>query len=160
VAKSYVLRALKILGLEEIVRLSQVLKVKPAMMKKAAGQELVSWSDASDQAEVHQVPDSPPLATILPFKKEQPRREPEQNSTPNDPAQSTEVEIPNLVSSEFMLWQRELTKDVSSPLMSKEAVKGYSKSTEMYVVKTPSADGTDKIRFASTKGVLVNKKQA
>jgi hypothetical protein len=160
VAKSYVLRALKILGLEEIVRLSQVLKVKPAMMKKAAGQELVSWSDASDQAEVNRAQESPPLATILPFKKELPRREQEESSTPSDPAQSTDAEIPNLVSSEFILWQRELTKDVSSPLMSKEAVKGYSKSTEMYVVKTPSADGTDKIRFASTKGVLVNKKQA
>jgi hypothetical protein len=34
------------------------------------------------------------------------------------------------------------------------------KSNEMYVVKTPSSDGKDKIRFAATQGVLINKKQA
>lgn len=159
-AKSYVLRALKILGLEEIVRLSQVIKVKPSMMKKAAGEELVSWSDASDQAELNRPPEPAQLGTILPFKKEPPKSDQLERPTSADPAQSNDTEIPNIVSSEFMLWQRELSKDVSAPLMSKEAVKGYSKSTEMYVVKTPSIDGTDKIRFASTKGVLVNKKQA
>ena len=41
-----------------------------------------------------------------------------------------------------------------------DAFKGYRKSTEMYVVKTPTHEGKDKIRFASTNGVLVNKKQA
>ena len=42
----------------------------------------------------------------------------------------------------------------------KDAFKGYEKSTEMYVVKTTTHDGKDKLRFAATDGVLINKKQA
>ena len=42
----------------------------------------------------------------------------------------------------------------------KEAARGYARATEMYVVKTSKIEGSDSIRFASTNGVLVDKKQA
>jgi len=39
-------------------------------------------------------------------------------------------------------------------------VNGYKKSADMYVVKTTEVDGKEKIRIASTRGVLIDKKQA
>jgi len=59
-----------------------------------------------------------------------------------------------------MLWNREQNKDSNSPVLKKEAAKEYARSTEMYVVKTATVEGKEKIRFAHTNGVLVDKKQA
>ncbi len=44
-AKPFVLRALKILGLEEILNIAEVPKMKKTALKKAAGEELISWDD-------------------------------------------------------------------------------------------------------------------
>jgi hypothetical protein len=162
VPKSYVLKALKLLSLDEILKLATAVKVKSGLLKKAAGQELVSWEESSDPHEVMTEKNSPPQksdfkapADILPFKR--PEKKEESLSEDCEGAK----EHASLVSSEFILWHRELNKDAAvGPSQTKEAIKGYMKSTEMYVVKTPSSDGKDKIRFASTQGVLINKKQA
>jgi hypothetical protein len=134
----FVLRALKILGLEEMLKLSEVLHVKQAPLKKAAGEDLIVWDDAPTIAPKIQKQED---AKVLSFPKK----------TINDlapmPEASPETEDdkdrPNFLTSDLVLWQREIAK-----------------STEMYVVKTPTPEGKDKIRFASTNGVLVNKKQA
>ena len=161
-SKSYVLKALKLLSLDEILKLATTVKVKSGLLKKAAGQELVSWEESSEPHEVMAEKKSPPPsqdfkapADILPFK----RPEKKEDLTPEESGGAKEHG--GLVSSEFILWHRELNKDAGvGPSQTKEAIKGYMKSTEMYVVKTPSSDGKDKIRFASTQGVLINKKQA
>lgn len=158
-AKSFVLRALKIFGLEEMLKLSEVLKVKSSRMKKAAGEELIVWSDEPEKPHP-----SPTVAqetdNVLQFKKQGLAEIPEPIEDPHQSQGIPAEDGSTFYSSEFMLWQRELTKDAGAPLLKKEAVKGYSRATEMYVVKTPTIEGKEKIRFASTNGVLVNKKQA
>jgi hypothetical protein len=161
VTKLYVLKALRILGLEEILKLSKAAFAKPVFMKRAAGEDLIVWSDASEGANKAEDP-TENIGTVLPFKKQQ-----SGSTSFSEPLSQNEKspthleEAPcNIHSSEFMLWNREQTKTASSPVLKKEAAKEYAKSTEMYVVKTSTIEGKDKIRFANTNGVLVNKKQA
>lgn len=157
--KSFVLQALKIFGLEEMLKLSQTGQVKAGMLKKAAGAELIVWDDAPEVATL--APPEQPEAKILPFKKQfgEPSEISEPIADPHLAQGKPSEESANFYSSEFMLWQRELSKDNTSPLK-KDAVQGYARSTEMYVVKSPTIDGKEKIRFAETNGILVNKKQA
>jgi hypothetical protein len=161
VAKSYVLKALRIFGLEEMLKLSKSALVKPVMMKKAAGEDLIVWSDAPEE-ETHAKAPEESLGVVLPFKKQlsdfakisEPSSEANNSKEPPLEASSP------IYSSEFMLWNKELIKESSVPVLKKEAVKEYARSAEMYVVKTSTVEGKDKIRFASTNGVLVDKKQA
>ncbi len=153
---SYVLKALKILGPEEMLKLSEVLHVKQAPLKKAAGGELIVWDDADLKVPSRKTPEKEE-AKILAFPKKSineliPLRE--EIPSKDDGASST------LLNSEVILWQRELNKQCEETSHKMDALKEYKKSTEMYVVKTPASEGKDKIRFASTNGVLVNKKQA
>lgn len=160
-AKSYVLKALRILGLEEILKLSKAAFVKPIFMKRAAGEDLIVWSDAPGNNDKLEGP-AGNAGTVLPFKKKQlaPSSFPEPVSNNEKPPANLAETPCNIQSSEFILWNREQTKTASSPVLKKEAAKEYAKSTEMYVVKTSTIEGKDKIRFADTNGVLVNKKQA
>ena len=43
---NFVLRALNLYGLEEILKLSKAMIVKQVPLKKAAGEELIVWDDA------------------------------------------------------------------------------------------------------------------
>ncbi len=152
---SYVLQALKILGLEEMLKLSDVLHVKQVRLKKAAGGELIVWDDADLNVQPRNAPREE--AKVLAFpKKTISQLLPLQDEAPPKEEEST----PNLFTSDVVLWQRELSKLSGETSHKMDAFKGYKKSTEMYVVKTPTNEGKDKIRFASTNGVLVNKKQA
>lgn len=152
---SYVLQALKILGPEEMLKLSEVLQFKQLPRKKAAGAELILWDDAD-------LKESVPLvtyeATVLPF----PQKLINDLLSIEEEVPGTQEEAPssNIVISDILLWQRELAKQSGENVHKLDAFKGYKKSTEIYVVKTPSSEGKDKIHFASTNGVLVNKKQA
>ncbi len=158
-AKSFVLRALRVFSLEEMLNLAEARRVKTSLMKKAAGEELVVWDDVPETTTKVKAATPETSDNVLPFQKKTAIKDVEPLP---DPAlkDSPEGETSTLLSSEFILWQRELTKDSGAPHSKKDAVKGYSKATEMYVVKTPDVEGKEKIRFASTNGVLVNKKQA
>ena len=145
----FVFHALSLLGLEEILKLSEVVQAKKTFMKKAAGEELISWEEPEVPI-VQKI--SPPEARVLPFPKKFEKVPLEE--IPEDPTQ------PHIETSELVLWQRELTKEADVSIQKLDAFKGYKKSTEMYVVKTAGLDGKDKIRFASTDGILVDKKQA
>lgn len=151
---SFVLRALNILGLEEVLKLSEVLNVKRVPLKKAAGEELIVWDDAADKQPKRSVSE-PSEARVLEFPKKTIQDMP---SLPEEGKK--EEEGGNIMSSDLLLWQREVTRNTGETIQKLDAFKGYKKSTEMYVVKESSLDGKDKIRFASTNGVLVNKKQA
>lgn len=143
-----------------MLKLSQTGQVKTVLMKKAAGAELIVWDDAPEP-EAHAPATEATEAKILPFKKQfgPPAEVQEPIADPHLPEFKPSAESENFYSSEFMLWQRELSKDTTAPLK-KDAVRGYARSTEMYVVKTPTIEGKEKIRFADTNGILVNKKQA
>lgn len=154
---SFVLQALKILGLEEMLKLSQVLHVKQVPLKKAAGEELIVWDEAPEKPAKKLSTGPEPEENVLPFPKKSindlaPAYTPE--------SEEEEGEKDHLLSSELVLWQREINRQASDDIHKKEAFKGYRKSTEMYVVKTSTVEGKDKIRFAATDGVLINKKQA
>ncbi|WP_408098248.1 hypothetical protein ACJVC5_04865 [Peredibacter sp. HCB2-198] len=164
---SFVLRALKILGLEEMLKLSEVLHVKQAPLKKAAGEELIVWDEEPVQKPVKRTVSAPTSgpqerevteARVLNFPKKSiadlaPQVEEER---PED----AKTEDSTFLSSEVVLWQREIARSTETAVHKLDAFKGYHKATEMYVVKTPTVDGKDKIRFAETNGVLINKKQA
>ncbi len=154
---SNVLKSLRILGLEEMLKLSQVLQVKQVPLKKAAGEDLVVWDEAPEKKR-----HSPPQeAKLLEFPKERSSSaRPTPLIEPEVSEEAEEKEVPFLYSSEMMLWQRELSKESEALMSKKGATTGYKKATEMYVVKSQDREGKEKIRFASTNGVLVNKKQA
>jgi hypothetical protein len=161
VAKSFVLNALRIIGLEEILKLSQAALIKPVILKKAAGEELVVWDDASAPEGSKPPMADPVLAKVLPFKKSISEFEQaiEPRLAPAELARPDEAPI-NIQSTELILWGRELGKDLSGPSLKKNGVKEYNKSADVYVVKTSALEGKEKFRFAATNGVLVNKKQA
>ena len=156
---SFVLRALKILGLEEMLKLSEVLHVKQVPLKKAAGEELIVWDEEPVQKPVKRTLSAPETeAKVLNFPKKSitdlaPQVE-------EDKPEDGKTEESTFLSSEAVLWQREIARSSETAVHKLDAFKGYNKATEMYVVKTPSIDGKDKIRFAETNGVLINKKQA
>lgn len=152
----FVLKALKILGPEEILKLSEVLQIKRAPLKQAAGGEFIVWDDAVDGKP--EKPQEESLAKVLPFTKKSVLNVP---SLP-DPAleQAPQNESETLIHSDLILFQRERGKELSAKGHQLDASHGYKKATEMYVVKTTDIDGKDKIRFAQINGVLVDKKQA
>lgn len=162
VSKSFVLQALKIFSLEEILRLSQALKVKSSLMKKAAGQELVFWGEATEDQETTQKKSEQQEAKVLPFKNTPDSHPPEGqfiSSESANPAPISNPPVLGLVSNE-LLFLKEITKNPDNPMLKKEAIEGYLKATDIYIVKSSTIEGKDKIRFASTQGVLINKKQA
>ncbi len=159
---SYVLRALSILGPEEILKLSEVSIERQVPLKKAAGEDLIVWNEAPTrkrapkrESEEAKVLNFPERKSISDFSElEDPNR-------PKLEEQDADAdEKPSLIQSDLMLWQREMSKESGGSLKKVDAVKGYQKSTQMYVVKATTPEGKQKIRFASVDGILVNKKQA
>jgi hypothetical protein len=151
----FVLKALKILGPEEMLKLTEVLQVEQVPLKMAAGEELIVWDEVSEKPSVKAAETE---AKILPFpKKSIHDLIPLEEESPEDEGEQGPT---NLLTSELILWQREITKEAGGNNQKLNAFKGYKKSTEMYVVKSADIDGKDKIRFAETNGILINKKQA
>ncbi len=129
-------------------------------LKKAAGEELFVWDDAPS-IELPKASSGATEAKVLPFGKS---KSPFITQEDIDEAKAIEAkkqeESSTLLTSELVLWQREIAKDSGEAIQKLDAFKGYQKSTEMYVVKTQTPEGKEKIRFANTNGILVNKKQA
>lgn len=152
----FVLKALKILGLEEMLKLAEILNSKAVPMKKAAGEDLVVWSEPEAGAPPKKK-EPQPEGKILSFKAPKPTEAEIEAQAEKDHLKANPI---HLVTAEMMIWQKELTKDSEVALQKKEAINGYKKSAEMYVVKTTELNGKEKIRIAATRGVLVDKKQA
>lgn len=156
---NFVLRALRILGLEEMLKLSEVLHEKQVPLKKAAGEELIAW-DAAVSPKKSPKPNRSAEAKILPFiKKKLNELEPLQEEVPEGALNDSEEEA-DVLSSDLLLWQRGVSRQSEVNVLKQQAVKGYQKASEMYVVKETDLTGKEKIRFAATNGVLINKKQA
>lgn len=156
-AKStFVLRALKILGLPEILKLSEVLHSQQVPLKKAAGEEFIVWDDAADLPPA-KAPKDQAEAKVLPFPK---KKIHDLEPLPEEPLLESSEDCEGFLSADLVLWQREVSRSSGGKNHKLEAFKGYKKTTEIYAVKTSEKEGKEKIRFASTNGVLVNKKQA
>jgi hypothetical protein len=152
----FVLKALKILGLEEMLKLAEILNSKAVPMKKAAGEDLVVWSEPESQLPPKKK-EPQPEGKILNFKPPKPTEAEIEAKAEQDKLKENPI---HLVTAEMMMWQKELTKDSEVSLQKQVAMNGYKKSSDMYVVKTTELNGKEKIRIASTRGVLVDKKQA
>lgn len=155
----FVLQALKVVGWEDIQRMTAVTHIQTPL-KKAAGEELIFWEDTP----VEQVSKAPQggEGKVIPFTQRAAFKESEslKSLTEPPPPPPKEEHDPNVVSADTVIWQREMAKRSEKSLHKNEAMKGYKKSAEMYVVKTQDEEGKEKIKFASTRGILVNKKQA
>jgi hypothetical protein len=150
----YVLRALSILGPEEILKLAHVLHREEVSFKQASGDDIVSWGATRPTPKKKEArPETE--AKILHFSRPAPQVE-EKIEAPGE----SESEGQQLMSSDVILMQREISRESTSGGQKSSARSGYQKATEMYVVKSKTIDGKEKIRFASTDGVLINKKQA
>lgn len=164
---SFVLRALSLLGLEEILKLTEHISERRAAIKKAAGEDLIVWDDSPSKKKHLEEPpkeakvlDFPKSKSIHDFKELEDPAQKHASESGAENGNSKEEPVPSLIASEMVLWQREIGKETGGALKKVDAFKGYQKSTQMYVVKTETPEGKQKIRFASTDGILVNKKQA
>lgn len=151
---SYVLRALCILGPEEILKLAHVLHREEVSFKRAAGDDLVSWNTRKPSAPKKEEK-TQTEAKILNFSRPLPFSEEKSPETEESPSEEGVI-----LSSDVILMQREISRETSSERQKSSARSGYQKATEVYAVKSKSVDGKEKVRFASTNGVLINKKQA
>ncbi len=150
----YVLRALCILGPEEILKLAHVLNREEVSFKKASGDDVIFWKQEITAAKKREArPETE--AKILQFKRPTPVVE----EASQNVSEETSPEL-KILSSEVILIQREISRETSTEVHKSAAKSGYSKASEMYVVKSKTLDGKQNIRFASTNGVLINKKQA
>ncbi len=145
---SFVLRALKILGLEDILKLSELLKrhqgplEKVTPLKKAEPPDPLPKSSERDTGESN-------LLTF-PGKTQVNEKTPEENE--NKPQLSPE--------SELFLLQIELSKHHDGTVQRLDALKEYKKTSESYQVQITSDDGKSVRKVISTNGILINKKQA
>jgi hypothetical protein len=155
---SFILQALGVLSMEDIHRITSIVHEKQAIHKKAAGGELVFWEDppsgSTPKKKTQESREGNEEAKVLPFSSNQFFKE---KVTENI---TKEEEPTNLVSTDSILWQREMSKNAEGSMQKTEALGRYKRSTEMYVVKTHDETGKEKLKFASTDGVLINKKQA
>ncbi len=135
-------------------KLASFYQSKHGQLKKAAGEELILWDDTP----VSHSASSPKKeeSKVIQFPKktvgQMDHLRPEQEKgeiAENEPCMPVDI----------LLWQRDVVRHSGENNQKLDAFKGYKKASEMYVVKTLDEDGKDKIRFASTNGVLVNKKQ-
>ena len=150
---SFVLRALKILGLEEMLKLSQVLHIKQVPLKKAAGDDLVVWDDALEAPTKNKLAGE---GKVLAFPKKK-IGDKEHLSEDDPPPEETPSQTFHF---DLMLLQREISKTTGENFHRLNAFKGYQDAKEVFAVKEISEDGKCKTRFVLTNGVLVNKKQA
>lgn len=164
VKKSSVLKAFSLIGPEEILKLSSVLGVAQ-VVKKVAGDSFVQWDDASEQIKTEK-----PAAKVLKFPKpappaqlhqqqaqaiaEQPHQEEKEQKEEGEESDST------LLTAEMSLLHRKVSRDAEESLQKMSARNCYKKTGEVLMVKTRRLDGKEKIHFASTQGVLVDKKSA
>ncbi len=126
---------------------------KKVPLKRAAGEDLVIMSDDAPTRKPTKIQEDNLLAFSTPAKSGVQKDQSQQDS------QLNQGESP-FIESDLHLWQRETSKDNGGSIKKTEAFKGYKQSTQLYVVKQESNDGKNKLKFASTNGVLVDKKQA
>ncbi len=123
--------------------------------KKASGDDGVIWKQDRAPSQKRKEASAPTEAKVLPFSRPS-THVPE----PKIETSSESDEEPQILSSDVILLQREIARETGTGDKKAAASRGYQKATEMYVVKSQTLDGKEKMRIASTNGVLVNKKQA
>jgi hypothetical protein len=156
--KSNILEALSLYDQDKILDLCKVLLEKKIPFKKAAGEDVLFSSTNNleraslgiNKTEVKKKSQVEERHLIL--VKDQADLGQKKKKKEN-------VEEDFRLNSELLMWQREASKEIDGVLKKSEAVKGYKQLNQLYVVKEESEDGKNKLKFASTHGVLIDKKQ-
>lgn len=151
----FVLQALSILGPEEILKLSEVAHHKHHSLKKAAGEDLVVWDEENPAPKSRR----PSGAKVLPFQRDLFKEiAGTDHSSQSEVVESEDEDVMN--ETELVLKQRDINRSLDENSHKLDAIKGYQNSSEAYLVKSTVVDGVKEHRFASTTGVLINKKIA
>lgn len=153
--KSSILKTFNLLGPSEILKIAQVLGEWTPALKKVAGDDLVVWDDAS----VHPSSKENVEAKVIPF----PERKTESREAPMEPLREAPEGQPDstpIYSTESVLMSREMSHRVQENMTKLKAKKGYQGSSEILMLKSKDLSGKNKTVFASTKGILVDKKLA
>ena len=109
-ASQFVFRALSILSLEQILKLTKVLRLKQGQLKKAAGEELISWDDTPTQKSESEAEAGGKVLPMTSRKSGLPSIE--MPATDEEiKKKKDEEESSTLLTSDIILWQREITRD-------------------------------------------------
>lgn len=144
-----VLRALSILSLEDILQLSS-LEEEIIAFKQVAGGEWVSAPAAKKP---------PPEARVLDFPNAGKLKLADLEVLP-EPGEEIGPEELSELSMDFILSQRTLWKEGVERLGLMAAIDCYLDQLQMISIKEKNSQGKEQIRFISTQGLLVNKKQS
>ena len=153
--KSIVLSALKILGLDEMLKLSEVIEHKQRPHKGALEEEIIVWDDPAEDNEKNK---GPPLEKIILF----PEKTVSQIdlADPKQDAVMTENSS-GLLHLDLILRQREIVKKHNEESFQKnEAISEYRKTNAAHIVRVSTSGGKHVVRSIATNGILINKKQA
>ena len=150
--KSSILKAFNLLGPSEILKIAQVLGEWTPALKKVAGDDLVVWDDASSHPQRNE-----PEAKVIPFPDKKSR---EISLEPLQETVTGESDTTPIYSTESVLMSREMSHRAQENMTKLTAKKGYQSSSEILMLKSKDLSGKSKTVFASTKGVLVDKKLA
>ena len=145
-----VLRAISVLSLEEILKLSSSEEEILAFEQVAGGE----WSSAPQARR----PSSP--AKILSFPSPEKKANLARDLEPlPEEGESLDLEGLQELSLDFILSQRELWKRGVQSLGLATAIEEYLRQLQVISIKESSDEGKEKIRFITTQGLLINKKQ-
>lgn len=161
--KPFVLSCLRILGLEEMLKLSDVVHTRSIPLKQVSGGGF-AVGDAPEEKprnEPKKEKKEAKEAKVIPFPSKEPAKKevPEENhskSTTNGP-----LDLPGgFLASEEILNQLERAKEMKEANLRHRAIEEYRQGQNTHIVKSKNDEGKTEIRFAKTKGVLIDRKLA
>jgi hypothetical protein len=149
--KSFVLRALKILGLEEILKLSELLKKNEEPLKQVVSPE--TSQDSGPHEDAHETLGKG-AADVLVF----PSKDQSHYSGPLAETELSESQLSD--ESELFLLKLEYSKLHEGTVQRLDALREYQKTSQTYQIQKKTGDGKSVRKIISTNGILINKKQA
>jgi len=145
-----ILRALSILTLEDILKLSS-LEEEILAFEQVAGAE---WGQPVPVKRHSQE------AKVLSFPTDHQGIKVKDLEALREEGEESELGNLNELSMDFILSQRKLWKEGVKKLGLMTAVEEYLNHLQMISIKEESTEGKSRIRFISTQGLLINKKQS
>jgi len=148
--KSFVLKALYIYDLDDVLQLCSILLEKKVPLNRAVGDGFETMGSNMGTRSAKKTTKADNIASLKLVDLDARKKEKEEQER---------KEFDTKLNSELLLWQREASKAPGDSIKRVDAANGYKQSSQLYVVKQETSDGKNKLKFASTRGVLVDKKQ-
>lgn len=161
--KPFVLSCLKILGLEEMLKLSDIVHTRSIPLKQVSGGGF-AVGDAPEER-----PRNDPKkekkeakeAKVIPFpKKEELSKEIPEKNLPPPPQELPHESNTEFLASEEILNQLEIARELKESGLRHQALENYRQGQNTHIVRSKNSEGKTEVRFAKTKGVLIDRKLA